>query len=129
MASLPIPANTTCDIYRAGVPITMPPAVSGVKIFLNPEFAKDHEKAIASGTMFRWTHTALMPLGTDVRDGDTTSPSGVSTNTQYDSVYVPDKSGTQFNVIFVERINRGTSADCFRAYLLRQPPTWPTNNL
>jgi hypothetical protein len=45
-------------------------------------------------------------------------------------VWVPGQSGgTQFVVVFVERLSPGTSSDHKRLFLRRLPPPWPTNNL
>jgi hypothetical protein len=44
-------------------------------------------------------------------------------------VYLPDKNGTAFRVMFVERVNRGLASDHKRVYLDRLLPTWPTNDL
>jgi hypothetical protein len=129
MSVLPFTSNVTCDIYRVANNPPAAPNVAGVKIFLSADYARDHDKAISSQTVMRWTHQALLPLNTDIRDDYRFSLSGSGTSTNEDKVYVPDKNGTEFLVIFVERINRGTTQDCLRAYLQRQPPTWPTQQL
>jgi hypothetical protein len=122
--------NTTCDIYRSGNPTSNPPDVPGVKIMLTPDFAMSHEAAIQSGTTGRWTHIALMAATTDVRDGyGNGSPNAEAAYSNWDQVWVPDKNGTKFIVVFVERMGLGTPQDAKRVYLQRQSPTWPTNNL
>jgi hypothetical protein len=74
----------------------------------------------------RFTHVMTVPLSSDIRDGFTDF--GAPLNP--DTVFVPDKNGTGFRVIFVERRSTGTTADHRRVYLDRmKPPTWPTNNL
>jgi hypothetical protein len=61
----------------------------------------------------------------DIRDGYT----GFLSQLVQDSVYVPDKNGTHFVVIFVERVDRGTPHEHKRVFLDRQVPAWPTDNL
>jgi hypothetical protein len=125
-------ANTTCDIYRN---INAPPAapdVAGVKGYLTPDFAGPHRAAVVTGTIQRWTHVLLVPPATDVRDGYPSAPPGPgeeSTPGTQDHVYVPDKNGTKFEVIFVERLGRGTAADAKRVYLQRQQMTWPSDDV
>jgi hypothetical protein len=128
MPALPLNNNTTCDIYRNGNSPPAAPDVAAVKIFLTANFAQDHDKAITGTTYLRWTHTALVPLGTDIRDGYAAGLTSVNAVNQ-DTIYVPDKNGTHFTVIFVERINRNTPQDCFRVYLQRVAPGWPTQQL
>ncbi len=126
--------NTTCDVYRFGAAPPAAPSVAAVKIFLEPNFEPSHEVGIGAGagitTAFRWTHVALCPLGTDIRDGYVTgTPNAESAAANWDSVYVPDKNGTPFVVIFAERIGYGTGNDFKKVYLQRGTPPWPTGNL
>jgi hypothetical protein len=133
--ALPL-SNTTCDIYR---PTNSPPAapdVAGVKCFLAPDFAASHLAAVQAGgtnqTAWRWTHVLLVAATVDVRDPYKGGGPGGETAglvTDADKVFVPDKNGTPFTVIFVERLGLGTSLDAKRVYLQRQVPVWPTNNL
>ena len=54
-------------------------------------------------TPFRWTHIAVFPPTADVRDGYVTgTPNSEGTAAGWDTVYVPDKNGTPFTVIFAE---------------------------
>jgi hypothetical protein len=126
--------NTTCDVYRNGNAPPSNPDVAGVKILLTPDFATAHAAAIAqSSTIDRWTHLALMPPATDVRDGYAGAGNGPvgseSQPTGQDFVWIPNKNGTKFGVVFVERFGLGTGQDCKRVYLQRYAPPWPTNNL
>ncbi len=73
-----------------------------------------------------WTHLMLVDVSADVRDG---YDQGNWNATAGDSVYVPDQSGTPFQVLFVERVGRGTAQDHKRVFLDRKLPTWPTNNV
>ena len=125
--------NTTCDLYRAGHAPPEAPAVTGVAILLQGDFAAAHTAQVSNTTINRWTHVALFPPTADVRDaypgfsslgtGEETQPSAT------DTAYVPDRNGVAYSVIFVERIGRGTQGDCKRVYLQRNAPTWPTNDL
>jgi hypothetical protein len=126
-------SNTTCDVYRNGNAPPAAPDVAGVKCLLTPDFANGHTAALQNTTTLRWTHVLLVGPGVDVRDGYTVSnvtfgEEGVD-GTVNDFVYVPNKNGTKFGVIFVERVGLGTGGDVKRVYLQRYQPAWPTNNL
>jgi hypothetical protein len=125
--------NTTCDVYRNGNAPPAAPDVAGVKCLLTPDFASGHTAALQTTTTVRWTHTLLVAPTTDVRDGY--GPNGAAygeeqlDGTLNDWVYVPNKNGTKFGVIYVERVGLGTPGDVKRVYLVRYQPSWPTNNL
>ncbi|MFO0845886.1 MAG: hypothetical protein U0797_26475 [Gemmataceae bacterium] len=115
--------NTTCDVYRAGSSPPASPDVAGVAIQLTANFGEFRmQTGEGVDPEFRYTHLALFPAGTDVRDGFDSGASGAAT---CDSVYVPDQNGTRFAVRFVERLGDGTR----KGYLDRALPTWPTNEL
>jgi hypothetical protein len=89
----PFPTNTTCDIYRSGVQ-----AATGVGIVLQPRF-RNIKPSTGSPTNITYTHIALVPLGTDIRDDWPTSGGG-------DVIYVPsrnDPAYQDYTVAFVER--------------------------
>lgn len=124
--SLPFPANTTCDVYRNGRTPPATPDVEEVPCSLQADYARGRQAAAVDATI-GWTHVLLVPLATDVRDGwDAGVPLQVGA---FDSLYVPDQDGTRFSVLFVERIGRGTQADCKRVYLRREQPVYPTNEV
>jgi hypothetical protein len=128
----PYPEHATCDIYRAGRAPPSNPDISGVPILLQPQFPAAHSSAtVASQTAVRWTHVAYMPLGTDIRDGyqQTSAVGEEGASAVQDAVYVPDKSGTKFLVVFVARMGYGSASDLKQVYLQRLPPSWPTNSL
>ena len=131
--ALPFATNTTCDIYRSGNAPPAAPDVAGVACRLLPDFTTSHEAATAGSTTLRWTHVLLVDAGTDLRDGykgyGVTKVGQEADPASWDTVYVPDRNGTPFAVVFVERVGLGTGADHKRAYLQRQQPTWPTNNV
>src|SRR5215472_10576403 len=101
LMSIPTQPNTTCDVYRNGNTPPSTPDVASVSCFLRPDFARGR---FIQASEVSWTHTVLVDVSVDVRDGY----AGQSTETQQDSVYVPDKAGTKFNVIFCELAQRGT---------------------
>jgi hypothetical protein len=125
-------ANATCDIFHNNnTPPANNPDVTGVSFTLIPSDRTAHAAAIQTTTTGRWTHVALFDKSVDIRDsyvgGGPTGEGWDATKTE--RVYVPDKNGTPFIVIFVERVGRGTANDLKRAYLQRQAPTWPTSNI
>src|SRR5436305_1644004 len=101
--ALPVPGNTTCDVYRSSNSPPAAPDAAGVRIFLCEDVAEGaRAKSIPAAV---WTHIALLDLSADVRHDPMTpfSPS--------DSIWVPDQNGTQFNVMLVVRVGRGTDQD------------------
>lgn len=124
--SLPVPANTTCDIYRQGNSPPAAPDVAGVAIYLKPDFRAGMEAGEGEGNKMQWTHTAVCNTGVDVRDRYDAAPGFGGAG---DDIFVPDQNGTRFLVMFVERRQRGTAQDHKLAYLRRWVPTWPTKEL
>jgi hypothetical protein len=124
---VPVQPNTTCDIYHQGNNPPAAPDVAGVAIALIAEYDRASERGDSTTDVnLHWSHVALMPATTDVRDGyagGTFAAGGAG------KIYVPDKNGTAFQVAFVELRGRGTAYAHKRVYLQRQTPTWPTNEL
>jgi hypothetical protein len=118
--TLPVPQNTTIFVERTG---TSYPA------FLKPDWPLGQEHGDRTGwtnnNTLAWTHIALLPVGADVRDSYT----GLETESDGDTVQVPDSSGTSFLVIFIERCDQGLPTDHKRAYLDRRTVNWPSNIL
>jgi hypothetical protein len=112
--------NTTCDIYYTGNTPPAAPDVAAAACSLVARFAAGQE-AGEGDTAFQWTHLLYLDAGVDVRDN---WPSAANSR-----VYVPDKNGTRFDVVFVELVNRGTPARYKRVYLDRQAVTWPSSEL
>jgi hypothetical protein len=122
----PYHINTTCDIYRSGNAPPTAPDVAAVPI----AFHGDWEKGQAAGTRNKpnlvYTHKAHMEISVDIRD----CYIGASGDTTQDTLYIPDKNGVSYKVVFVARVNRNTPYDHFNVYLSRNPgPTWPTDNV
>ena len=123
--ALPIPPNTTCDIYRTGTGPPATPAVKNVPCFLQCDWRGGQEAGEHVISALVWTHVMLVDAGIDIRDAYT----GQCTTTTQDTLYIPDKNGTGFGVVFVERLQRGTPHEHKRVFLDRKTPTWPTNDL
>ena len=122
--SLPIPANVRFAIYRDGAPPPDPPAQADVPGYLEGAYAEGLEKA-ESNDSFRYTHLLLVDDAVDVRDDF--SQFGVTGGR--DVIYLPDDTGTQFEVVFVERPFRDIGLAVKRIYLQRRAPNWPTSDL
>ncbi len=118
----PRPANnTTCDVYRStGVPPATPD-VAAVSCALIPAFREGSE-ASEGDQDFRYTHVLYCDPEVDIRDSYPAAPAA-------DTIYVPDRTGTGFQVVFVELVNRGQPNGYLRVYLDRKAPTWPTSEL
>jgi hypothetical protein len=122
--AIPIQPNTTCDVYRSGTAPPAAPAVAGVACYLQPDWPGGQEHG-DRGAQLAWTHVMLVDAGVDLRDAYT----GAMTRVNQDTVYVPDKNGTAFTVVFIERVHRNQATDHKRIYLDRQTPGWPTSEL
>lgn len=121
---LPIAANVRFAIYRATDPPPADPAATDVPGYLEGAYDEGLEKA-ESLPAFRYTHLLLVDGDVDLRDDFRTF--GVSDDR--DVIYIPDASGTPFEVVFVERPFRGGAIDVRRVFLNRRLPPWPTSDL
>jgi hypothetical protein len=117
--------NTTCDVYRSGNSPPAAPDVAGVGILLLAAFDQREERGEGRDKSFRYTHLVYCDLASDIRDGWSETPPFGSA----DTIYVPDRNGTPFRVVYVERTGYGGTTDCRRAYVDRKQPTWPTNEV
>src|SRR5262245_7338204 len=122
---LPVPANNTCDVYRNANAPPAGPDVAGVRCYLHADYGRRLETGEGEVNSLRYTHTLMVDVAADIRDGFSVFG---STGTE-DSVYIPDQNGTRFFVVFVERRGRGLPTDYKKVYLDRYAPTRPTNNL
>ncbi len=123
--ALPIAANVTFDIYRAGVAPPTDPDVVGVVGHLTCDFRGGQEGGDRLTNALCWTHILLIDVNVDIRDCYV----GQGSYFAEDNIYIPDKDGTRFEVVFIERLHRGTPHEHKRVYLDRMAPTWPTNEL
>ena len=123
--ALPIPANTTCAIYRAGTGPPAAPVVKNVPCFLQCDWRGGQEAGEHVVAALVWTHVMLLDVSVDIRD----AYSGQCTVTAQDTIYIPDETATGFLVVFIERLQRGTAHEHKRVFLDRKTPTWPSNDL
>jgi hypothetical protein len=123
--ALPIQANTTCDIYRTTRAPPLGPDIAGVPCYLKACYNEGLEHGESDNPAFRYTHVMLVDVSTDVRDSYNSGSQGTSN----DFLYVPDKNGQGYGVVFVERAAWGTPFDHKRVYLSRYTVSWPQNNL
>jgi hypothetical protein len=112
--------NTTCDVYFGANAPPAGPDVAGIHCALLPAFNAGAESSEGDQTL-RYTHVLTCNAGADIRDSYPAAPGN--------HVYIPDSSGTRFEVVFVELVNRGLASAYLRVYLDRQQPTWPTTQL
>jgi hypothetical protein len=129
--SLTLSPNTTCDIYRSGNAPPVAPDVAAVPIMLTADFEPSQEVQVTTSTITRWTHKAQVDISVDVRDGYQGRSAGGAEQppANADTIYVPDKTGTPFDVVMVVRMGQGTPLDHLQVYLHRGVPPWPTTAL
>jgi len=118
--SLPVPANTTCDIYHGTNTPPSPPDVAGVSCYLEERFR--NIKPQTGNPTIIYDHILRVEASVDIRDGYN-GTAGSST------VYIPDKGGTRFLVVAVARVGRGMGVDHKIVYLQRQHVTWPSDDV
>src|ERR1019366_4098595 len=119
---LPIPANTTCAIYRHGVTPPAESATAGAPCVLQSNWLGGQSARDRQVNTLTWTHIMLVDISVDIRD----AYAGQSTLTPQDSVYIPDGTGVPFNVVFIEVVLPGTQNAHKRVYLDRLQPDWST---
>jgi len=108
--------NTTCDYFKDGhLPETDPPDLTAVPIFLDGDFMRGN----LGIDKLRWTHLLKVRANVEILAAD--SPAN--------HVYVPNKEGTCFEIVFVEVLERGKAASFKRVYLERKSITWPSEQL
>jgi hypothetical protein len=126
MATLPTPPNMTCDIWRSGNLGNPSPDVANVQCALVANYLGHTEHGEKDPVEQRFTHTMLMPVGTDCRDGYDEGTYGNNP----DNVTIPAGATaanyTIFDVIFVETKAKGTPQEHLKVYLDRVTPEWPT---
>lgn len=111
--------TTTCDIYRPFGAAS--PTTTGVGCRLVPVV---HGEPPAPG--LAWTDYIDVDNTVDIRDGCTpTVGSAAVLYSDGDEVRIPNASGTRYVVTWVALMNRGTSREFKRVYLLRDTAVWP----
>jgi hypothetical protein len=121
----PFLANTTADTYRPADPMPPNPPASpqqtAVPIHLGGDWASSHVAQTTSGTTFRYTHVAIAPTWSVIKDGYSgDGMGGESNNGDYDTLFIPDKSGTKYTTIFAEIVKNLVGPSYKRVYLQRQ---------
>src|SRR5207302_10314995 len=91
------------------------PDQQSIQAHLEAEFEMATQHAHTDAN-FRWTHRLYVQDSEDVRDTWPSAPAN--------KVYIPDKTGTPFLVVFVEVLNRNTPQQYKRVFLKRMAPTW-----
>ena len=119
---MPIPANTTFDLYRTETPSTETPTLAAIPARLEAVFDQG-----LRALEFRYTHLLYVDLAVDIRDVFDTGT--MLSTPPPDRVYIPNRDGTMFRVVFVERLHRGTTQDMKRVYLTRGRVAWPSCEL
>jgi hypothetical protein len=125
---LPVAANVTCDIYRDGNSPPGTPDVAAVPGHLHSVFRQGLEAGQGmADTDQRFSHILMVAADVDVRD---VYDAGVLLpGHDPDTIYIPDRDGTSFRVVFVERRARGSGFDHLRVYLSRRTVVWPSDEL
>jgi hypothetical protein len=98
-----------------------------VPCFLSADYQRHAESGEGDSMVYRYTHIALVPAGTDIRDF---YDAGTQLGGQ-DTVYIPahNAGGTPFTVRFVETKGWNTPWAHLKVYLDRGTPPWPTRSL
>jgi hypothetical protein len=100
--------------------------VPGVPCYLKPIYMQGLERGEGDSTSLKYTHSLLVDVTADIRDAYNLQVIGAT----YDTVYIPDKNGTAWIVVFTEMVDIGVAAyQHKRVYITRKLPTYPTNNL
>jgi hypothetical protein len=117
---LPVPANTTCDIYQGTNAPPSPPDVAEVSCYLEERFR--NIKPQSGNPTIIYDHILRVAADVDVRD-NYNGVAGASV------VYIPNSGGTRFLAVAVARVGRGTTLDHKIVYLQRQNVVWPSNDV
>lgn len=108
--------NTTCDYFKDGhLPSTDMPDLELVSCFLDGDFMRGN----LGIDKLRWTHFLQVRNDVEIQTAD--SPAN--------HVYVPDKNGTCFEIVFVEVLDRGKAGSFKKVYLERKAIAWPSEQL
>lgn len=106
---------TTCDVYRPFG--TFSATYTNVRCRLVADLARGRSET----TSLRWTHYLIVQPDADILDG-CTRPLGAATITfaDGDEIRVPTGASTpRFVVVWVETVDKGTTREYKRAFLMR----------
>ena len=120
---MPIPGtpNTTCDIYRAGRTPPANPNIQSVPCTLVGIYPQGLERSEGDSDSLKYTHKLFVHASVDIRDDYSLGVIGGG----QDTVYIADKTGTAYTVIFVEFVDLGMPWQHKRVYLARKAVNWP----
>jgi hypothetical protein len=124
--SNPFITNQTCDIYRFG---GVAPVFTAVPFTLVGTWGEGQKHGVRNVAALMYTHIAHFELTVDIRDGYTGAMVQAAT---YDTIWTPDSVSADrcgYRVSFVCRVNHGQRADHLLAYLNRDLPNWPANDI
>src|SRR5262245_40337363 len=106
------PPNTTFDVYLGGNLPPDAPDLSGASGHLRDQWREGGEANKSNRTFF-WTAVLEVALGVNIPDA---FPGGPGDTT----LWVPDKNGDAYTVVFVERERRSRGGDFQRVYLVKR---------
>jgi hypothetical protein len=120
---LPLPPNTTFDLYRPPNAPRSAPDSAGNACVLRPDYSAGLEHGEGDPIGVRYHAILLCDLNVDVRD---TYDAGTLVGNA-DLLYIPDQNGSAWIVAFVERVGWNSGHDHKRVYLRRVNAPWPTS--
>jgi hypothetical protein len=123
--ALPQTPNNTCDIYRTGNAPPATPDVAAVPCYFKALFQVGLETGEGDATSKKFDHVLVVDCSTDIRDAYDAGAIGATA----DTVYIPDKNGVGYTVIYVEIMHWGMAGQHKGVYVSRKTTTFPTNNL
>ncbi len=120
---LPLPPDTTFDLYRSPNAPPAAPDAAAVPCRLQAQYDRGLQQGEGDPVILRFNYVLLCDVAVDVRDGYSVG----NILATPDNLYVPDRNGVLYNVIFVERAGRGTAWNHKRVYLVRSTVPWPNS--
>jgi hypothetical protein len=113
---LPIAANVSFDLYRAGAVPPVPATATGLRGHMQAAMPDSLAAGRHVEAWQRFTHRLLVGIDVDIRDN---FDGNAQADSFPDSVFIPDSTGVRYRVVFVERRLRGTAFDHLCVYLSR----------
>jgi hypothetical protein len=123
--AVPQTPDNTCDIYRTGNAPPANPDVAAVACFFKAIFSLGLENGEGDATSKKFDHVLIVDCSTDIRDAYNAGTIGATA----DTVYIPDKNGVGYTVIYVELQSWGMPGQHKKIYVSRKTTTFPTTNL
>lgn len=108
--------NTTLDYFEDGhLPPDDEPDLASIPGFIDGDFMRGN----LGIDKLHWTHVLQVGCNVEIQTDDSAA----------NHVYVPDKDGTCFEIIFIEMLNRGRAGSFKRVFLERKSISWPSEQL